>query len=132
MINIEQVDWSYGINKEIDLSKGGRALAIAFIIDRDVVETLPLAYNFAENILNSDSFSDATDNFSKIDNRFIVNIIKNNNVVESLICNEMLYSILLSNPKMIDITTNDIYSNANMVAPGWKYFDNKFHEPESQ
>jgi len=105
MIRYSEVNWSTpGVKQNrIDNNiEGGKPLA--FIIDSEVVETMA----------TDRWFSDFMET-------------KNNEVVETLACDEMIYSILLSNATAVGYTEADKY--AEYIIPGWKYINGEFVVP---
>jgi len=95
---------------------GYPGIAIAFVIDEEVVYTKSFKPSFANDfLLSSPSFSSGeTEN--------IVNIIANGNSVKIAV-NDMMAAILLSEPLIVQLTLE----NGKYVHTGWKYGNNKFY-----
>jgi len=95
---------------------GYPGIAIAFVIDEEVVYTKSFKPSFANGfLLSSPSFSSGeTEN--------IVNIIANGNSVKIAV-NDMMAAILLSEPLIVQLTPE----NGKYVHTGWKYGNNKFY-----
>ena len=114
---------------------GGKA--VAFIIDENVVHTMVIKSNFFNFLLNFHSSNDIEDRIvidllnstvgepSSIENNYIINFIKNNEIIESISTQqEILNAILLSDPKII-VLRPEIKKIG--VEPGWKYIDGMFY-----
>ncbi len=94
---------------------GYPGVAIAFVIDNEVVYTKSFKPSFANDyLLSSPSFS-----LGEAEN--VVNITANNNSV-AISINEMMTAILLSEPSIIQLTLQ----NGKHVTEGWKYENDKF------
>jgi len=95
---------------------GYPGVAIAFVIDNEVVYTKSFKPSFANDyLLSSPSFS-----LGEAEN--VVNITANGNSV-AISINEMMSAILLSEPSIIQLTLQ----NGKYVHTGWKYDNNKFY-----
>jgi hypothetical protein len=126
MIRYSEVNWSTpGVKQNrIDNNiEGGKPLA--FIIDSEVIETMATDRWFADFMETVEEFREPI--ISQHDGEFFVDLIKNGEIVETLACDEMIYSILLSNAKVVGYTDADKY--VEYIAPGWKYIDGQFVLP---
>lgn len=126
MIKYREVDWSTpGVKQHrIDNNiEGGKPLA--FIIDSEVVLTMATDRWFADFMETIDEFREAS--VPEINGEFYVDLIKDNQVVDTLVCDEMVYSILLSDAKVVGYTGADKY--AEYIIPGWKYINGQFVLP---
>jgi hypothetical protein len=56
-----------------------------------------------------------------------VNIMNNKIIIDVLVCQEKLWAILLSNPKMAVLPGS--YKYGNIAVPGWKFINNEFILP---
>jgi hypothetical protein len=121
MINIKEVDWKH-IPKDIIINSDIEGKAVAFIIDTDVVETIAATDWFIDLMLSVDFFEDGGSD--ELNNLFYLNLIKDNEIIESLVCEEKLYAILLSGAKIIEL--NEQYENYLAVYPGWHFINNDF------
>lgn len=126
MIRYSEIDWSTpGVkqNRIENNIEGGKPLA--FIIDSEVVLTMATDRWFADFMETIDEFKESV--VSEINGEFYVDLIKDNEIIETLACDEMIYSILLSDAKVVGYTEKDKY--AEYIAPGWKYINNEFVLP---
>jgi len=126
MIRYSEIDWSTpGVkqNRIENNIEGGKPLA--FIIDSEVVLTMATDRWFADFMETIDKFKEGS--IPEINGEFYVDLIKDNEIIETLACDEMIYSILLSDAKVVGYTEKDKY--AEYIAPGWKYINNQFILP---
>lgn len=126
MIRYSEVNWSTpGVKQNrIDNNiEGGKPLA--FIIDSEVVLTMATDRWFADFMETIDEFKEPS--VSEHEGEFFVNLIKDEKIVETLACDEMIYSILLSDAKVVGYTDKDKY--AEYIAPGWKHINGQFVLP---
>ena len=126
MIRYREVDWSTpGVkqNRVDNNIEGGKPLA--FIIDSEVVLTMATDRWFADFMETIDEFREPL--IPENNGEFYVDLIKDNQIVEVLACDEMIYSILLSNAKVVGYTGENKY--AEYIAPGWRYINGEFVIP---
>jgi hypothetical protein len=127
MINIKEVDWSQPGVKLNRLENNVEGKPLAFVIETEVAATIPVDKWFADLLLSIDTFTESTE-YPEKNGMYVVNLIKDNNIVEQLICDELIYSVLLSEPKIIHLCED--YENSRMVVPGWHFAENKFYIPD--
>lgn len=126
MIIYSEINWSTpGIKQHrIDNNiEGGKPLA--FIIGDTVVATMPTDRWFSDLMETIDEFQDNLEHSSE--NEFAVDLIKDGNLVDTLICPENIRAILLSNPTLVGWTEKNKY--AEMIGVGWKYVNGDFIIP---
>jgi hypothetical protein len=124
MILFNEVNWSAPGVKLDRLKRNEKATQLGLLIDNEVVHMIGVDVWFADVLINAISFEDMVEQpFIDIGD-FLVKIVKSDNTKELFVCNEILYSILLSSPKIIPITNNNKY--VQLVDIGWKYIDNEF------
>lgn len=121
MIDIKSVDWKY-IPQDQIINSDINGKAVAFVIETDVVETIAATDWFIDLIISVDAFEDGGSD--EPNNLYYLNLIKDNQVIETLSCEEKLYAILLSEAKVIELT--DKYENYMAVYPGWQFINNDF------
>lgn len=121
----DDIDWSIPGAKLKKIQQNIQGSPIAFVIGEDVVLTMAVDKEFAKMLLMADSFKE-NESTNEKDNVFWVDICLNNQTV-SFRCVEMVYAILLSNPKIIEITES--YKYYRHVTPNWKYINNDFILP---
>jgi hypothetical protein len=127
MIFYNEVDWSApGIKQNrIDNGiEGGKPLA--FIIGDTVVETMATDRWFSDLMETVEEFLESSAEVEE--GSFAVDLIKNGSIVETLVCSEKIWAILLSNPIVVGFTP-ERYKYAEFVNPGWKYINNQFVIP---
>ena len=126
MIIYSEINWSTpGIKQNrIDNNiEGGKPLA--FIIGNTVVATMPTDRWFSDLMETIDEFKENLELSSE--DQYAVDLIKDGNVVDTLICPEKIRAILLSNPTLVGWTEKNKY--AEMIGVGWKYIDGDFIIP---
>lgn len=126
MINYSDVMWRTMEDKQTKLAQSIKGMAIAYVIDQEVVFTDAVDVDFGNILCSADSF---TEDWA-LNNVYSVNIIKDNEVIETVVCDEMIYSLLLSEAKVYDI--DDGHEHARLVAEGWKFVDGTFKLPGAQ
>ena len=125
MINYELVLWKTAKDKERRVSQNITGMALAYVINDDVVHTDVVDASFGSILCSADSFSE--EGIDEIKSVYMVNIVKDNVTIETVICNEMIYSLLMSDPKVFNI--DDGHEYASLVETGWKYMDDTFKLP---
>lgn len=124
MILFNEVNWSAPGVKLDRLKKNQKATQLGLLINNEVVYMIGVDAWFADLLINAFGFEDMTEQpFSNIDD-FLLKIVKNDNTKELFVCNEILYSILLSSPQIIPITNSNKY--VQFIDIGWKYINNEF------
>lgn len=126
MIIQDDIDWSLPGVKAKKMQDGTEGAPIALIVEDEVALTMAVDKEFADLIINVESFIESKDS-DELNNIYIVDFIKDKETFQFR-CTEMVYAILLSNPLIIEI--NESYNNYRYVAPGWKYINNEFIVPE--
>jgi hypothetical protein len=111
MLTNSNLYYSYNINVP--------GSAIAFVINEDVVDTIPTYKNFADSVLLNNPVIT-----SEIENSKEILIFNVNGKITKLLTGERLTAILLSNPLIVEIDNSN-----RAVEPGWKYINNKFIKP---
>ncbi len=124
MINYSEVVWRTQEDKQRKFGSI-KAMAIAFVIDQEVVFTDVVDASFGDILCSADSFTE--DSVDELNNVYSVNIIKDETVIDTIICDEMIYSLLLSDAKPYDI--DDGHEHAKLVVEGWKFLDGTFKLP---
>lgn len=125
MINYELVKWKTAKDKEDRVSKNIAGMALAYVINNEVVHTDVVDASFGSTLCSADSFSEKS--VDEIKNVYMVDIIKDSVSIETIICDEMIYSLLMSDPKVFNI--DDGHEYAALVETGWKYIDYTFKLP---
>jgi hypothetical protein len=124
MILFNEVSWAAPGVKLDRLRRNEKATQLGLLIDNEVVHIIGVDVWFADVLINALSFEDMAEQpFSDIGD-FLLKIIKNDNTKELFVCNEILYSILLSSPQIIPITNSNKY--VQFINVGWKYINNEF------
>jgi hypothetical protein len=123
-INYSDVDWTKPGAKKQRVDNGTFASWIVCVMDSIVVRNLIMDDWFDKVLLNVKKFEDA----SSANNPFLVKITSNNEKITHLVCDEMLYAILLSEPTLIKIDKTK-HKNYQLVDVGWSYIDGDFIIP---
>jgi hypothetical protein len=121
MIDLKDYVWVGKEGKLQRVNAGIDGAALCFTIDSRVVHILPVDKSFADLLSSADEFIDLASEDS-----FIVGI-KTGDVIEELLCSEIIYSILLSNPGLHVIESRHKYKD--LVSIGWSYIDDEFVIP---
>jgi|LauGreDrversion4_2_1035121.scaffolds.fasta_scaffold02096_10 hypothetical protein len=125
MINYADAAWRSPEDKQRRWQNKIKGMAIAYVIGEDVVFTDSVDATFGSILCFADSF---TENWAdEVNNLYSVNVLKNGAVIEQVVCDELIYSLLLSDAKVYDI--DDGHQHANMVMEGWKFLDGTFKVP---
>jgi hypothetical protein len=127
MIIYSEINWSTpGVKQNrIDNNiEGGKPLA--FIIEDTVVETMATDRWFSDLMETIDSFEEDL-SYSKED-LYAINLIKDNFIIDTLICPEKIKAILLSNPILVGWTLEK-HKYAEIIGVGWKYINEDFIIP---
>lgn len=107
---VTQNDITFNPNRD-----GYPGIAVAFVIDGEVVLTKSFEPTFANNfILNSPIFSQNKDSVS-------VDIVAGVNSI-NVIMDELFTAVVLSSPTIVRLTLE----NGKHVTPGWNYANDKF------
>lgn len=127
MIIYSEINWSMpGVKQNrIDNNIEGNK-PLAFIIGDTVVETLATDRWFSDLMETINEFKDNPEHTSG--NDYAVDLIKDGEIVDTLICPEKIRAILLSSPTLIG-WTKEKNKYAEMIGVGWKYIDNDFIIP---
>jgi hypothetical protein len=127
VIIYNEINWSYpGVkqNRIDNQIEGGKPLA--FIIGDTVVETMATDRWFADLMETVEEFRES--DTPTQDNNFAIDLVLNGSIVDTLICPEKIWAILLSEPTVIGFT-QERYKYAEFVNPGWKYINSQFVIP---
>jgi hypothetical protein len=127
MIIYSEINWSNpGVKQNrIDNNiEGGKPLA--FIIGDTVVEVMATDRWFSDLMETIDQFQDNLEYSSQ--DIYAVDLIKDGNIVDILICPEKIRAILLSNPILVG-WTKEKHKYAEIIDVGWKYINNDFIIP---
>ena len=124
MINYSEVAWRSLEDKQRKFGSI-KGMALAFVIDQEVVFTDVVDASFGDILCSADSFTE--DSVDELNNVYSVNIIKDATVIDTVICDELIYSLLLSEAKVYNI--DDGHEHARLVVEGWKFLDGTFKLP---
>jgi hypothetical protein len=125
MINYSSVLWKNSEDKANKKENGIAGMAIAYVVDGEVAHTDVIDASAGSILCSADSFTENA--IDESNGTYTVNIIKDSANIDTVVCDEMIYSILLSNAKVFNI--DDGHEYARLVAPGWKYLDDTFKLP---
>ena len=82
------------------------ASVIAFIVDTEVVEVLIMEVDAADLLTTADSFNELPSTAPL----FYVSVLKNEEEIETLQCDEKMWAILCSEPPIINLTGDIAYN----------------------
>jgi hypothetical protein len=120
MINLNEEDWFLEGVKSRQIASGNTAKQIALIIDGAIVSFIGVSPEIAEKFLNLSTVSDIGETSPGL---FEFNI--DGEIVQS---NEMIYSIMLSEPTIVHVNL-DIQRHADKAEIGWLYQGGQFIIP---
>jgi hypothetical protein len=118
MINVNDFNWERPGTKANKVKEGITAKPVAFIIGTEVVDVMVFDAGLVNLLCYANEFIDV----SPAPNVFWVQVRHDGELIETLICGEKLYSILLSDPLILDYTSGP-YRYARMVNTGWSYIN---------
>jgi hypothetical protein len=124
MINLNEEDWFIYPNKEINMAKGKSAEQIALVVDGEIASFIGIDPNLSNVFLNATSFIECESLESGV---FCITVSDGTNT-ETILCNEMIYAILLSSPTIVKVDIS-IHAYADRAEPGWLYVDGQFIVP---
>jgi hypothetical protein len=125
MLNVSDYDWSIPGAKQNKINENKIAKAIAFVIEEEVVETLAADEDFCNLLLTSSGFKESSIQDDVLNNAYYVDVLKDSEVIETIMCNEKIQAILLSEPSIYDLLDQQ-YENGKMIVPGCKYISGQF------
>jgi hypothetical protein len=120
MINLNEEDWFLKGVKQTQIAAGRTAMQVALIIDGAIVSFIGVAPEIAQKFLNSSSISDIGETSPGV---FEFSIDG-----ETVISNEKIYSIMLSEPIIVHVTL-DAQRHADKAEEGWLYQGGQFVIP---
>jgi hypothetical protein len=124
MINLNEEDWFlYGV-KAAKTSEGKTAKQLALVVDQELASFIGVAPEIADKFLNANSFVEC----QQLEPEIFCVVMTGPNISETVFCNEKIYSILLSNPKILFVDINK-YKYAEKLEPGWAYINEDFIIP---
>jgi hypothetical protein len=123
-ISYSDIDWTMPGVKKSRVENGLLGAWVVCVMDSVVVRNLLLDASFADILLEATKFEDVS---SAVD-KFLVKITTKDNKTVKLLCDEMLYSILLSNPVLVKIDP-EIHKHYQLITVGWPYIDGDFIVP---
>jgi len=103
-----------------DKSKG---IALAWVIDEDVVYDTVLNTDKAMFLLEATSVVDISDQYPEHEG-IVLRYIKDEDVIQELKTDEYFGSLSLSNPKIINLSNHE--NGAFVISPNAKFINNKF------
>jgi hypothetical protein len=142
MIDINEANWDLDLRAVEKKQNGDIAKALAFVIDSDVVETIVVDEEVADKLLAATSFSEAVfppanlafdpETMVWSEEYIVYHYVAANfgETSENVKLHESLAAILLSNPEIYDISTDEVYPEANRVGVGCSFIDGDFVIPE--
>ena len=126
MINFNDINWLTPGIKLDRVEKGLEGRSVCILIDNITVHIIHVDLHFKEMLYSATEFLDGGI-INEENDEFLIKITKQDNSTEDLVCNEMLYSLLLSEPKFAIIEEHHKYKE--FVSPGWHYINGEFVIP---
>jgi hypothetical protein len=126
MINFNDVNWLHPGIKADRVERDIRGKSLCILIDNITAHIIHVDIDFQEFLYSITDFEDGGC-INEEEDIFCIKLIKDGQVIEELYCYEMLYALLLSNPKFATIEEHHKYKY--YVADGWHYIDGQFIIP---
>lgn len=126
MINFNDINWLTPGVKLDRIEKGITGKSVCILMDNITVHIIHVDLDFKKMLCSATDFVDGGV-VNENSDEFLIKITKEDGLVEDFICNEMLYSLLLSNPSFATIEEEHKYKY--FVSVGWHYVDGQFIIP---
>lgn len=127
MLIFNDINWLYYGVKLDRVNRGMLAASLALVIDSEIVRIIIIDKEYKELFVNAQRFEESELPINKDRNLYPVKIIKESGQEELLVCDEMLYAILLSEPKIVHLTNRFKYYE--ILTEGWSYINDEFIIP---
>jgi hypothetical protein len=127
MLIFNDINWLYSGVKLDRVNRGMLAASLALVIDSEIVRIIIIDKEYKELFVNAQRFEESELPINKDRNLYPVKIIKESGQEELLVCDEMLYAILLSEPKIVHLTNRFKYYE--ILTEGWSYINDEFIIP---
>jgi hypothetical protein len=127
MLIFNDINWLYSGVKLDRVNRGMFAASLALVIDSEIVRIIIIDKEYKELFVNAQRFEESELPINKDRNLYPVKIIKESGQEELLVCDEMLYAILLSEPKIVHLTNRFKYYE--ILTEGWSYINDEFIIP---
>jgi hypothetical protein len=127
MLIFNDINWLYSGVKLDRVNRGMLAASLALVIDSKIVRIIIIDKEYKELFVNAQRFEESELPINKDRNLYPVKIIKESGQEELLVCDEMLYAILLSEPKIVHLTNRFKYYE--ILTEGWSYINDEFIIP---
>lgn len=131
MLRYNLLDWTIEGVKVKRLGKRMESAQIAFISNSTVLYITGVDKWFADILESADKFVSSTieltDPYNLVQyGEHYVDIIVDNEVIDTIICSDYIRSILIYSEKIVNFTSN---SHAEDIDVGWIYSDGQFTRP---
>jgi len=127
MLIFNDINWLYSGVKLDRVNRGMLAASLALVIDSEIVRIIIIDKEYKELFVSAQRFEESELPINKDRNLYPVKIIKESGQEELLVCDEMLYAILLSEPKIVHLTNRFKYYE--ILTEGWSYINDEFIIP---
>lgn len=125
MIDYSLVMWRTAEDKQNKTENGISGMAVAYVIGEDVVFTDSVDKWVGDILCSADSFVE--NSIDESNNTYTVDIIKDGDIVDTVVCDEMIYSLLVSDASVYSIDNG--HRHGRLVMQGWKFLDGTFKLP---
>ena len=126
MIILDFENWNVPGVKKVKLGLGETARMVLFVIDEEVVEIIGVSPEITNKLTSATNFEECSTAVT-IPDLFCVSFICNTGK-ERIIVDERMYSILLSDPQIIE-GKDSIHRHIQIVGLNWLYRDGQFIIP---
>lgn len=127
MIIFNDINWLYPGVKLDRVNRNMLAASIALIIDSEIVKIIIIDKEYMDLFVKAQRFEESQFPINIDKGLYPVKIIKEFGEEEILICDEMLYAILLSEPKIVHLSNRFKYYK--ILTEGWSYINDEFVIP---
>lgn len=127
MIIFNKINWLYPGVKQDRVSRNMFAASLALVMDSKIVRIIIIDREYLDLFIKAQRFEESDLPIHQEKNLYPVKIIKESGESEDLICDEMLYAILLSEPTIVHLSNRFKYYE--ILTEGWSYINNEFIIP---
>lgn len=112
--------------KQAKMELGQTAELLALIVENEVADVIAVSPEICEKLIAATNFEECSIDSPDPD-LFCVKF-NYNDVSDQIVSNEMIYSILLSDPLFVKIIP-ELHRHGDKVRSGWSYIDGQFVIP---
>lgn len=126
MILLNSENWFIQGVKQAKMELGQTAELLALIVEDEVADVIAVSPEICEKLINATGFEECSINYP--DPELFCVKFNYEGTTDQILSNEMIYSILLSDPIIIKIIP-ETHKYGHMVKSGWSYLNGQFVIP---